>query len=162
MVLKPPSHSNLIFALSTLTKLSICIKHSHWVMHPLLHQSLRASQGNHDSDAKEHLHITWPLPKAAQHVQGWPAVVLDKRFGKRPEQRCLLEPLAFEETGVLSFCCCDFQMEDFTERSSFPFAVLPCGRAEIGAVDYSLAQALFHWSPLASPPLSWETSFLVS
>lgn len=45
-------------------------------MQPLLYQSLRVSEGNHDSDAKEHLHITCPLSKAAQHIQGLPAMVL--------------------------------------------------------------------------------------
>lgn len=32
----------------------------------------------------------------------------------------------------------------------------------MGAADPSLTQALFPWLPSASPPLSWETSFLAS
>lgn len=64
-------------------------------MQALLHQSLRVSEENHDSDAKEHLHITCPLSKAAQHIQVLPAVVLHKRSGKCSEERRLLEPLSF-------------------------------------------------------------------
>lgn len=95
MFLKLPSHSNLVFALSTPAKLSVCIKHAHWVMQALLDQSLRVSEENHDSDAKEHLHITCPLSKAAQHIQVLPALVLHKRSGKCSEERRLLEPLSF-------------------------------------------------------------------
>lgn len=96
MFLKLPSPSTLIFALSTPTKLSICIRHSHWVMQPLLYQSLHVSEGNHDSDAKEHLHITCPLSKAAQHIQGLPAMVLHKMIWKTLRAKVFASTFSFQ------------------------------------------------------------------
>lgn len=118
--LKPPSPSTLIFALSTPAKLTICIKHSHWVMQPLLYQSLRVSKRNHDSDAKEHLHITWPLSKAVQHSQGLPEVVLHKMFWKTLGAKVFASTFSFQGDLCFSLCCCDFLMDGSTEGRLLP------------------------------------------